>query len=99
MLTYLSMFFSGRSLVSSAVYYEVTPQDTLFRCDTNFRGVTPATEEASTGPSTQPHDDTTANIVCESSSLADAKTSADIDKTNSGGDTEILQIGEEQGDD
>ncbi|GJR94281.1 retrovirus-related pol polyprotein from transposon TNT 1-94 [Tanacetum coccineum] len=43
---------------------------------------TPATEEASTGPSAQPHDDTSANIL-----------------TNSGGDTEILQIGDEQGDD
>ncbi|GKB57954.1 hypothetical protein Tco_0914140 [Tanacetum coccineum] len=64
-----------------------------------FQRRTPATEEASTGPSTQPQDDTTANIVRDSSSPADAKTSADIDKTNSGGDTEILQIGEEQGDD
>ncbi|GJV01811.1 hypothetical protein Tco_1335380 [Tanacetum coccineum] len=58
-----------------------------------------ATEEASTGPSTQPHDDTSANIVRDNSSLADAETGADIDRTNSGGDTEILQIGVEQGDD
>ncbi|GKA78881.1 hypothetical protein Tco_0785418 [Tanacetum coccineum] len=32
-------------------------------------------------------------------SPADAETGADTDKTNSGGDTKILQIGEEQGDD
>ncbi|GKG34193.1 hypothetical protein Tco_0436889, partial [Tanacetum coccineum] len=43
-------------------------------------------------------DDTSANIVRESPSPADAETGADTDKTNSGGDTEILQIGEEQGD-
>ncbi|GJR39543.1 hypothetical protein Tco_1215227 [Tanacetum coccineum] len=64
-----------------------------------FQRRTPATEEASTGPSTQPQDDTSANIVRDSPSPADAETGADIDKTNSGGDTEILQIGEEQGDD
>ncbi|GJV37820.1 hypothetical protein Tco_1410297 [Tanacetum coccineum] len=44
-------------------------------------------------------DDTSANIVCDSPSLADAETGADTDKTNNGCDTEILQIGEEQGDD
>ncbi|GKG20386.1 hypothetical protein Tco_0380187, partial [Tanacetum coccineum] len=44
-------------------------------------------------------DDTSANIVRESPSPADAETSADTNKTNSRGDTEILQIGEEQGDD
>ncbi|GKD43895.1 hypothetical protein Tco_1268540, partial [Tanacetum coccineum] len=37
--------------------------------------------------------------VLDSPSPVDAKTCADIDKTNSGGDTEILQIGEEQGED
>ncbi|GKC95055.1 hypothetical protein Tco_1160497 [Tanacetum coccineum] len=60
---------------------------------------TPATEEASTRPSAQPQDDASANIVHDSSSPADAETGADTDKTNSGGDTEILQIGEEQGED
>ncbi|GJX92706.1 hypothetical protein Tco_0347292 [Tanacetum coccineum] len=58
---------------------------------------TPSTKEASTGPSSQPQDDASANIVRESPSPADAETGADIDKTNSGGDTKILQIGEEQG--
>ncbi|GJU61973.1 hypothetical protein Tco_1243808 [Tanacetum coccineum] len=37
--------------------------------------------------------------IHDSPSLVDAETGADTDKTNSGGDTEILQIGEEQGDD
>ncbi|GJZ31800.1 hypothetical protein Tco_0576847 [Tanacetum coccineum] len=64
-----------------------------------FQRRTPATEEASTGPSTQPQDDTSANIVCDSPSPADAKTGAGSDKTNSGGDTEILQINEELGED
>ncbi|GKC68636.1 hypothetical protein Tco_1101234 [Tanacetum coccineum] len=64
-----------------------------------FQRQTPATKEASTGPFAQPHDDTSANIVCDTPSPADTKTGADTDKTNSGGDTEILQFGDEQGDD
>ncbi|GJU53679.1 copia protein [Tanacetum coccineum] len=64
-----------------------------------FQRQTPATEEASTGPSTQPQDDTSVNIVRDSPSPADAETGAESDKTNSGGDTEILQIGKEQGED
>ncbi|GKD23353.1 hypothetical protein Tco_1225056, partial [Tanacetum coccineum] len=64
-----------------------------------FQRRTLATKEASTGPSTQPEDDPSANIVCESPSPVNAETGADTEKTNSGGDTEILQIGEEQGDD
>ncbi|GJV13861.1 hypothetical protein Tco_1355402 [Tanacetum coccineum] len=64
-----------------------------------FQRRTPATEEASTRPSAQPRDDTSANIVHDFPSPADAKTGADTDKTNSRGDTEILQIGEEQGED
>ncbi|GKE62206.1 hypothetical protein Tco_1512573, partial [Tanacetum coccineum] len=55
-----------------------------------------ATKEASTGPSTQPQDDTSANIVRDSPSPADAETGADTDKRNIGGDTKILLIGEEQ---
>ncbi|GJQ94035.1 hypothetical protein Tco_0005174 [Tanacetum coccineum] len=54
-----------------------------------------ATEEASIGPSTQPHDDTSANIVCDSPSPLDTEIGDELDKTNSGGDTEILQIIEE----
>ncbi|GJS90996.1 hypothetical protein Tco_0773632, partial [Tanacetum coccineum] len=55
-----------------------------------FQRRTPTTEEASTGLSAQPHDDTSANIVRESPSPADAETGADTNKTNSGGDIEIL---------
>ncbi|GKE25156.1 hypothetical protein Tco_1436668, partial [Tanacetum coccineum] len=56
---------------------------------------TPTTEEASTGPSAQPLDDTSANIIRDSPSLADAETCARPDKTSSGGDTEIVKITEE----
>ncbi|GJZ56481.1 hypothetical protein Tco_0611674 [Tanacetum coccineum] len=40
-------------------------------------------------------DDTSANIVCDSPSPADAETGVESDKTISGGDTEILQITKE----
>ncbi|GKC97888.1 hypothetical protein Tco_1168163 [Tanacetum coccineum] len=57
------------------------------------------TEEASTRSSAQPENDTSANIVRDYPSLTDAKTCAETDKTNSEGDTKILNIGEEQGED
>nr|GEW79475.1 retrovirus-related Pol polyprotein from transposon TNT 1-94 [Tanacetum cinerariifolium] len=60
---------------------------------------TPTTEEASTGPSAQPLDDTSANILRDSPSLADAETGARSDKTSSGGDTVVLLITEELGED
>nr|GEY07721.1 histone deacetylase 14 [Tanacetum cinerariifolium] len=44
---------------------------------------TPATKDASTGPSTQPQDDTSANIVREIPSPADAETCGDTDKAGS----------------
>nr|GEW54391.1 hypothetical protein [Tanacetum cinerariifolium] len=56
----------------------------------------PTTKEASTGPSAQPQDDASANIVHVSSSPADAETCADLDKSTSGGDTKILLIDEDQ---
>nr|GEV52315.1 retrotransposon protein, putative, unclassified [Tanacetum cinerariifolium] len=43
----------------------------------------------------QPHDNTSVNIVHESSSHADVETGADSDKTMSEGDTKILYIDEE----
>ncbi|GJT66046.1 hypothetical protein Tco_1017526 [Tanacetum coccineum] len=49
--------------------------------------------------SAQPQDDTSTNIVRDSSSPVDAETGAESNKTNSGGDTEILQIAEELGED
>ncbi|GJT08446.1 hypothetical protein Tco_0842908 [Tanacetum coccineum] len=64
-----------------------------------FQRWTLATEEASTGPSTQPHDDTSANIIHDSPSPTNAEIGAKSDKTNSEGDTEILQISKELGDD
>ncbi|GJZ26698.1 hypothetical protein Tco_0570951 [Tanacetum coccineum] len=60
---------------------------------------TPTTKEASTGPSAQPLDDTSANIIRDSPSPANAETGARSDKTSSGGDTEIVQITEELGED
>ncbi|GKD65143.1 hypothetical protein Tco_1307251 [Tanacetum coccineum] len=63
------------------------------------KAINPATEEASTGPSTQPQDDTSANIVRDSLSPTNAETGAESGKTNSGGNTEILQIAKEPGED
>nr|GEW24420.1 hypothetical protein [Tanacetum cinerariifolium] len=56
----------------------------------------PVTEETSTRPSEQPDDDSLANIISDTLSLADAETCVDTYKTNSEGDTEILNIGGEQ---
>nr|GEV27366.1 hypothetical protein [Tanacetum cinerariifolium] len=64
-----------------------------------FQRWIPVTEEASTGPSTQTEDDTSAYIVRDTPSPTDAKTCAETNKTNSKGDTKILNIGEEQGED
>ncbi|GJS81285.1 hypothetical protein Tco_0747826 [Tanacetum coccineum] len=59
-----------------------------------FQRQTPMTEEASPRPSAQPQDDTSANIVRESLSPADAETGADTDKTNSGEKTDELDQGQ-----
>ncbi|GKD54098.1 hypothetical protein Tco_1287485, partial [Tanacetum coccineum] len=64
-----------------------------------FQRRTPATEEATTGPSAQPQDDISANIVRDFPSPADGETGVGSDKTSSGGDTKILQITEELGED
>nr|GEW52983.1 reverse transcriptase domain-containing protein [Tanacetum cinerariifolium] len=61
-----------------------------------FQRQTPATEEASTGPSTQPQDDTSANIIRETPSPTNAETCTDMDNVITKGDTYILNIGEEQ---
>nr|GEY02046.1 hypothetical protein [Tanacetum cinerariifolium] len=73
---------------SSPIYREVL-------CTRERR--TPATEEGSTRPSAQPHDGASANIFHESPSPVDVETGVDSNKTTSGGDTEILQIDEDQG--
>ncbi|GJV79197.1 hypothetical protein Tco_1515067 [Tanacetum coccineum] len=41
----------------------------------------PVTQDTSTGPFTQPHDDTSANVVRDTSSPADAETGADMERT------------------
>nr|GEV74819.1 hypothetical protein [Tanacetum cinerariifolium] len=64
-----------------------------------FQRRTLATDDTSTGPFSHPQDDTSANIVRDSSSPVDAERGADTDKTNSGGDTKILQIDKDQGKD
>nr|GEU83027.1 putative RNA-directed DNA polymerase [Tanacetum cinerariifolium] len=61
-----------------------------------FQRQTPAIKASSTGPSAQAQDDTSANIVCDSPFPVDAEIGVASEKTNSGGDTEILQIEEEQ---
>ncbi|GKC41874.1 hypothetical protein Tco_1059596 [Tanacetum coccineum] len=64
-----------------------------------FQRRAPVTEEASTGPLTQPEDDTSANIVRDTPSPTDAETGAEAEMSNSEGDTEILNVGEEKGED
>ncbi|GJS12943.1 hypothetical protein Tco_0407415 [Tanacetum coccineum] len=59
--------------------------------------VVEVTEEASTGPSAQPQDDTSANVVCDTPYPANAESGADTEKSNSEGDTEILNVDEERG--
>nr|GEV36688.1 histone deacetylase 14 [Tanacetum cinerariifolium] len=49
-----------------------------------------AIKVSSTGPSAQAQDDTSANIIRDSPSPVDAETGVASEKTNSGGDTEIL---------
>nr|GEU87071.1 hypothetical protein [Tanacetum cinerariifolium] len=64
-----------------------------------FRRRTPAIEASSTRPSAQAQDGTSANIFRDSPSPVDAETGTASVKTNSGGETEILQIDQEQGKD
>ncbi|GJR97040.1 hypothetical protein Tco_0269214 [Tanacetum coccineum] len=55
------------------------------------------TQDASTGPYVQPQDDTSANVVRDTPSPADAKTSVDTKKSTSKGDTKIFNDDEEHG--
>nr|GEV84429.1 hypothetical protein [Tanacetum cinerariifolium] len=64
-----------------------------------FQRRTPTIKVSSSRPSAQAQYDTSANIVRDSPSPADAETGVASEKTNSRGDTEILQIDEEQGKD
>nr|GEU41620.1 hypothetical protein [Tanacetum cinerariifolium] len=62
-----------------------------------FHRRTPATKEASTGPSAQPQDDAFANIVRDAPSPADAETGPDIDINTSTANTEVLYAKDVQG--
>nr|GEU65758.1 xylulose kinase-1 [Tanacetum cinerariifolium] len=62
---------------------------------------TPVIEEASTSPSSQAQDDMFVNIIHDSPSPTNAETDAGVEfkKTNSGGDTKIMQFDKEKGKD
>ncbi|GKC00957.1 hypothetical protein Tco_0987093 [Tanacetum coccineum] len=60
-----------------------------------FQRRVPATQDVTTRPSTQPEDDTSANMVHESPSSVDAETSAAVELSVSKADTKILSVGEE----
>ncbi|GKG41925.1 hypothetical protein Tco_0473676, partial [Tanacetum coccineum] len=60
-----------------------------------FQRRVPVTQDASTGPFTQPQDDTSANVVCDTPSPTYFETGADTEKSNSEGDIEILNVDEE----
>ncbi|GJS35940.1 hypothetical protein Tco_0534322 [Tanacetum coccineum] len=66
-----------------------------------FQRRTPVTQDASTGPSAQPQDDTSTNVVHDTLSPADStndvETAADMEQLNSETGTKILNIEEEQG--
>ncbi|GJW80483.1 hypothetical protein Tco_0144458, partial [Tanacetum coccineum] len=59
----------------------------------------PVTQDASTGPSTQPKDDTSANVVRDTPSYVDAETGADMEKSNSVCDTKVINVDEQRGKD
>ncbi|GKD54096.1 hypothetical protein Tco_1287483 [Tanacetum coccineum] len=61
------------------------------------KGIISDEQDASTGPSTQPQDDTSANVVHDTPSPVDAETGADTEKSNSKMNTEILYVEEEHG--
>ncbi|GJV86663.1 retrovirus-related pol polyprotein from transposon TNT 1-94 [Tanacetum coccineum] len=61
--------------------------------------VVEVTQDASTGPSAQPQDDTSANVVRDTPSPSNAETGADTKKSNSEADTKILNVDEESGED
>ncbi|GJT44582.1 hypothetical protein Tco_0953297 [Tanacetum coccineum] len=61
-----------------------------------FQRRNPATHDALIGPSAQPEDVTSANVVHETPSPADAKTDADLELSVSEAYIKILNVGEEQ---
>nr|GEW79945.1 hypothetical protein [Tanacetum cinerariifolium] len=64
-----------------------------------FQRWDPATQDTTTGPSTQPQDDTSANVVHDTPSPANVETGVNTKKTDSENATKILDVGEEHGKD
>ncbi|GJX88458.1 hypothetical protein Tco_0340472 [Tanacetum coccineum] len=62
-----------------------------------FRRRSTVNQDVSTGPSAKPQDDTSANVVRDTPSPADAETGADTEKSTSKADTEIFYDDEEHG--
>ncbi|GJW43180.1 hypothetical protein Tco_0071979 [Tanacetum coccineum] len=78
----------GRAPVSGVAIRKPTSGITqrLLVVEGNRKGITtderiPVTQDASTGPSAQPQDDTSANVVRDTPSLGNAKTSEDVSNT------------------
>ncbi|GJQ95364.1 retrovirus-related pol polyprotein from transposon TNT 1-94 [Tanacetum coccineum] len=63
------------------------------------KGIATDEQEASTGPSAQPEDDMSANIVRDTSSPLNVETGAEAEMSDSESDTEIVNVGEEKGED
>ncbi|GKC32213.1 hypothetical protein Tco_1039507 [Tanacetum coccineum] len=63
------------------------------------KGIATDKQDASTRPFAQPQDDTSANVVHDTPSPADAEIGANMEKSNSEGDNEILNVDEERGKD
>nr|GEU67890.1 hypothetical protein [Tanacetum cinerariifolium] len=57
----------------------------------------PVTQDATTRPFAQPQDDTSANVIHDTLSPADAETEVDTENSNSKGYTKILNVDEERG--
>ncbi|GJS50340.1 hypothetical protein Tco_0600461 [Tanacetum coccineum] len=62
-----------------------------------FQRRIPVTQDAPTGPSAQPRDDTSTNVVRDTPSPADVEIGADTEKSNSEGNIEILNVDKERG--
>nr|GEV37820.1 hypothetical protein [Tanacetum cinerariifolium] len=95
----------GQAHVCGVAIHEHVPEATRLLLVVEGKGKAIATEEqrrtlvtdeASTGPSTQPQDDTSANIVRETPFPIDTEIGTDTEKVISEGDIEIVNIGEEQ---
>ncbi|GJW05631.1 hypothetical protein Tco_1568054 [Tanacetum coccineum] len=89
----------GQAPVGGVAIHEPVVEATRQLPVVEGKGKAIATNEqaAQSLPFAQPQDDTSANIIRESPSPADAKTGANSEKTNSEAGTEVLKINEEKG--